>query len=427
MSVLIKPNALKMELLNYYARRKSENELSMMWEKYEDSFIWEKEIFEKDHPDLERVCYLLPNRTELECLVRKIFVITAVENPEVGYVEEAAEDEWLYFLPHSMDNIPVLPFLKICSFLTYQQVFKVLPLVCSHFRRIIQAYAIPITTLEITDVNYLNPVMLATLTRRTTDCERISMIIKTRIENPEFWIYLIEKLITKNKRTLREFTYESDWVPGLIERRDLWDKIDNLKLSMITNRRKRSIRYTWGASVDEWYFPLFVMDVYQATLLDERMNSEKNIVHYRCSQNEGFQQNSTDTLELTRIVYTKGRPTPNTDPSICWDHLASNVYDEDSLSSFLSLLTQIKHLRSVRITLSSHLFAFYPKNMRFLSPDKYLKTVCNALADCKFLSRIWIRTANLDDVDPYLEVVSEQLRSLPERIYSIQVQRRAVR
>ena len=202
------------------------------WLLYEDELLKtaEKKI---EKGNWVKISAYIDGRSALACQTRWE-QISAVK-PTKGNPEKLRKIPLGWVYPQGdWSRIPLLPFLHICSFLDYRQIFWILPLVCQHFRIYLDQNQVPVESLTLN--NTTNLPLLVMLNRKISTCKALGVNMSMRMLHV-FWRDCLTTLITKFQKTLVRFECITSNEGPVIELLNGCTKLRYLTL-LAVNRKK---------------------------------------------------------------------------------------------------------------------------------------------------------------------------------------------
>jgi hypothetical protein len=123
--------------------------------------------------------------------------------PEREETEDCIPYNRIADLPIGMNLIPLVPFAKVCSFLSAEQVFGILPLVCFHYYLMIRSYKFQIQSAKV-DFGEWDCVKAVMLQRKVTSCKELSIERPSIFEaNQYFSASCLKNLLSHFKSSLQ--------------------------------------------------------------------------------------------------------------------------------------------------------------------------------------------------------------------------------
>jgi hypothetical protein len=383
-----------------------------MWQKYEDDYMQDIENFVKNQEGNKEIRINLPGRSEEECQLRRRERRSEGHEPKTEDQIPLYKNDWIYFQPQGLNEIPLLPFLNICKFLPYQQVFRILPLVCRHFRQLIQGYQIPINSVDI--INPTHPELTLTmLARKVVDCNQMVLARQPKVKNLKLWGFLAENLINKFQNSLRELSYESDWCRNFLEHRKMWSNISRLKIVLTTHRERRFSGLTLVPG-GCFYYNQAIMECMDQFLLRQLTDSllESNTFSWyivKGRERDAIGMLRSEELCLLRLKLLRNFQTIET-----WEELITSIHDDHSLTDFLAVCQQARSLETLTVSLTEDAF--------IIGSAKKWSAFISSLRQSRRLSLVRITTVNFQSSDPYIPIVKSMLLELPKGISGITFQ-----
>jgi hypothetical protein len=396
-----------------------EEEEDALWLPYEDKLLWSIKDYLKEEMTGENIQMFFPHRTFEECSTH-----WSALKDEVIYQNQSLSTEitkgCVAKLPDGMGTLPMIPLLKVCSFLTPKEVFTKMTLVCKHYNEIIKGYQIPFDRLEIDTKSHARPSRLLTLVRRMDSCRELVVQGEWFNRYEDLWEFCFKRLLEKIQPKIESLMIDSEGHPAIM---DFISGSPCLKTCNLTIRQRQGL---W-----EW-------DPLKRSESVKRLHGRYNymsprflnsILHYfpsleflelRDSWNRPMGDLYDNPLNWTnsQILHLEGDVVPFAFqiPELrSWD-LYMPTMDSYGPDQLLRVLPKLPELRCLRIYLSSSIVNDYETGNR-LNP--YMGLLMNAIKQCEKLIHLELLGAVPEDNDRRNRTIKHRISFLPKTIRSI--------
>jgi hypothetical protein len=194
------------------------------WLRYEDEFMIDMRAY---YPTHRKCCGAIQKHLQKRSLkeVKLRMSILMKNKKEKSDLTKIVNTHYVTFFPQNLDRVPLLPFLKICSYLDAETVFCTLSLVCQHFNIMLRDNKIPIFDVSL-DRSKMPVIKLSTLVRRVTNINQITILREIYPVLGPLWNLNIERLITTVFQPHGALVLHTTFNSGLVE---LFNKRADLK------------------------------------------------------------------------------------------------------------------------------------------------------------------------------------------------------
>jgi hypothetical protein len=382
------------------------------WEKWEIELLKELKKFRSDLPLWECISDLFPNRTLSECL-QQGEVLKIESNLENEHALENSSGKNLANLPTGIDLIPLIPFAKICSFLSAEQVFGTLPKVCRHYRLLTlgNCFEVASATVNLGRSGCAKAVMLR---KKVYKCRLLSIKTPSNIRVPQsFSDFCLKNLLFSFVKSLQD-------LHCIICNEEVFAEFINASsalrsLSIEVNYRYSS--YNWkqvetNLNVERLSYvngdlrSVTIDDIFLTFPNLKSLNLREHVLthstRYIFAPSEGLSSNLIE-LEGDRVLSLSRMRLIRV--------LNVNINKEYVLSRLTEMLPSLSQLKRLRVRLCCETFYGFDKRTSniFCRLMEVLK-LCKSLEELDFPYILY---------DPPLEYIKELTSSLPDSVKTL--------